>query len=60
MFNCKLIHHGLEFEVEQSGVVDIINIVPGTKDGKQWLVVQAKDQVLEAKDEEFAFIKSIN
>ena len=59
MFDLELVHHGLESEVEQPGVVDIINIILGTKDGKQWFVVHAKNQVLEAKYEELAFIQSI-
>ena len=40
--------------------MDIINLVLVAKDGKQWLVVQTKNQVLEAKDEEFTFVQSID
>ena len=60
MSDLKLIHHGLESEVEKPWVVDVINIVFVTKDGKQGLVVKTKNQVLEAKDKELTFVKTIN
>ena len=48
--------HRLQPEIEQPGIVNVVNVVPITEDGQQWFVVKAHNEILEAKDEEFAFL----
>ena len=48
--------HRLQPEVEQSGIVNVVYVVPITKDSQQWFVVKTHNEVLEAEDKEFAFL----
>ena len=56
----ELVQHRLEFEVQQAGVMNFLEIVFVTKNPQQRLVVQTQDQVGEAKNEEPTFVKAIH
>ena len=56
----ELVQHRLEFEVQQAGVVNFLEIVFITKNPQQRFVVQTQDQVGEAEDKETTFVKTIH
>ena len=53
-------HHGFEFEVEQSWILYVFQALIFPKDGDQGLVVQGEDEVVQAKDKEFAFEQTMD
>ena len=51
---------GLHLEVEQAGVLDVLQTVLVTKDAKKGLVVETDDEVGQTEDEKFEFVEASN
>ena len=49
------VHHGLQLHVHNPWVWYFSQVLLVTKNGKQWFVINAEDEILQSEDEKFAF-----
>ena len=56
---CEAIHHRLQLKVHDPGIGDVSQALLVSEDGNQGLVVNAEDELVQAHDKKFAFLKAI-